>query len=245
MNSFFVLTLFGIAKEIKGQGAYHPGVIQVELAVGLPPAHYGTQYVGFTRYFSGRGGVNFSYGGKPYSILIHDVACFPQAYAAAATILPQISAAPQALILDWGGLTVDYLRVKNGEGDLSVCDSLESGVIRLYNKIESKARAERDLLLTEPEIDAILNGQGSEELEAVRPLVEHCARDFVSDTLSTLRERQLELRSGPVVFVGGGSILLRKQIEASGKVAHPIFVDDVRANAKGFELLYRISHGAR
>ncbi len=108
---FFVLTLFGIAKEIEGQGAYHPGVIQVELAVGLPPAHYGAQYAGFTCYFSGRGGVNFSYGGKPYSILIHDVACFPQAYAAAATILPQISAAPQALILDWGGLTVDYLRV--------------------------------------------------------------------------------------------------------------------------------------
>ncbi len=242
---FFVLTLFGIAKEIEGQGAYHPGVIQVELAVGLPPAHYGAQYAGFTRYFSGRGGVNFSYGGKPYSILIHDVACFPQAYAAAATILQQISSVPQALILDWGGLTVDYLRVKNGEGDLSVCDSLESGVIRLYNKIESKARAERDLLLTEPEIDAVLNGQSSEELEAVRPLVERCARDFVADTLSTLRERQLELRSGPVVFVGGGSILLRKQIEASGKVAHPIFVDDVRANAKGFELLYWISHSGR
>ncbi len=82
-------------------------------------------------------------------------------------------------------------------------------------------------------------------MEPVRPLVERCARDFAADTLSTLRERQLELRSGPVVFVGGGSILLRKQIEASGKVAHPIFVDDVRANAKGFELLYRISHSGR
>jgi len=239
------LTLFGIAKEIEARGAYRSGVTRIELAVGLPPAHYGAQYAAFSRYFSGRGGVTFSYDGKPYSILIHDVACFPQSYAAAAMILQQISSAPQALILDWGGLTVDYLRVRNGEGDLSVCDSLESGVIRLYNRIESKARAERDLLLTETEIDAVLNGQSSEELEPVRPLVERCARDFVSDTLSTIRERQLELRSGPVVFVGGGSILLRKQIEASGKVAHPIFVDDVRANAKGFELFYRISHGGR
>jgi len=33
--------------------------------------------------------------------------------------------------------------------------------------------------------------------------------------------------------------LLRRQIETSGKVAHPVFVEDVNANAKGFEYLYR------
>ena len=242
---FFVLSLFGMVREIETRGAFRPGTIRVQLAIGLPPAHYGAQYKAFSRYFSGRGPVSFSYNGKPYSILIDDVACFPQAYAAAVTILPAISAAPQALILDWGGLTVDYLRVKNGEGDLTVCDSLESGVILLYNKVEAKVRAMRDLLLSETEIDAILDGRTPEELETVRPLVEDCARDFVSDTLSALRERQLELRSGPVVFTGGGSLLLRKQIEASGKVARPIFVEDIRANARGFEMLYRISHGER
>jgi len=42
-----------------------------------------------------------------------------------------------------------------------------------------------------------------------------------------------------VIFVGGGACLLRRQIEASGKVAHPVFVEDVNANAKGFEYLYR------
>ncbi len=67
----------------------------------------------------------------------------------------------------------------------------------------------------------------------------------MADLLSAMRERQLELKAGPVVFVGGGSILLRKQIEASGKVARPIFVDDIRANAKGYEVLYRLSNGGR
>ena len=33
--------------------------------------------------------------------------------------------------------------------------------------------------------------------------------------------------------------LLRRQIEASDRVAHPVFVEDVNANAKGFEYLYR------
>ena len=62
---------------------------------------------------------------------------------------------------------------------------------------------------------------------------------------ATLRERGLELKSGMVVFMGGGSILLRRQIEASGKVAHPLFMDDIRANAKGFEQLYRLAQEGR
>ena len=45
--------------------------------------------------------------------------------------------------------------------------------------------------------------------------------------------------SGKAVFVGGGSILLRNQIEASDKVSSTIFVESISANAKGYEILHR------
>ena len=48
-----------------------------------------------------------------------------------------------------------------------------------------------------------------------------------------------------VVDIGGGSLLLRKQIEASGKVASPIFVDKLSANARGYELLHRVARFGR
>lgn len=76
-------------------------------------------------------------------------------------------------------------------------------------------------------------------------MVEQLAQEFVNDLFSTLRERGLEMRSGVVVFVGGGAILLRRQIEASGKVATPVFVDDIRANARGFEMLYQVAQESR
>ena len=41
---FFILTLFAIAKEIEARGAYSADTIPIQLAVGLPPAHYGAQY---------------------------------------------------------------------------------------------------------------------------------------------------------------------------------------------------------
>ena len=122
---------------------------------------------------------------------------------------------------------------------------VENGVILLYNKVQSRVSAEQDILLDEAEIDAILMERVANTTPVLGDLVRRQAGEFVDDLLSTLRERGLELRSGPVVFVGGGSILLRRQIEASRKVRSPVFVDDIRANAKGYELLYRVSHSGR
>ena len=242
---FFILILFAIAREIEEQGFFHPGVMRVQLAVGLPPAYYGTHYQSFIRYFLDRGTVSFSYRGKTYSILIDNVGCYPQSYAAALTMFQTLSTIPKALVLDIGGMTADYLQIKYGEGDLSVCDSLENGVIRLYNRIESKVRAEQDILLTEREIDAILLGTEVQVPFGVASVVDRLAQEFIADLLSALRERQLELKSGPVIFVGGGSILLRKQIQKSGKVSNPLFVEDIRANARGYEVLYKLSQNGR
>ena len=239
-DRFFILTLFALAGEIEARGAYSSEVQRIQLAVGLPPAHFGAQVERFTQYFGQRGMVEFEVQGKPYSIYIEDVACFPQAYAAAATMLYQLMDDTKAVILDIGGFTADYLLLKNGRADLSTCDSLENGVILLYNRIRSKASSDLDILLEETDVDAILlQGQGSSYGEEVAALVEYQTQEFVNDMLGALRERQLDLRTGRVIFVGGGACLLRRQIETSGKVAHPVFVEDVNANAKGFEYLYR------
>ena len=244
-NRFFILTLFGIAKEIEAAGAYVPGIIRVQLAVGLPPAHYGAQSKKFIQYFSRRGVISFTYRSKPYSILIDDVACYPQSYAAAVSMLQTLTTVPLALVVDIGGYTLDYIQIKKGRSDLVSCDSLENGVIMLYNKISSKVRAAQDILISEEEIDTILKGQPVQGLQEVVKVVEQCAQEFVSDLLSALRERQLELRTVPVIFVGGGSILLKRHIEQSGKVGHPVFVEDIRANVKGYETLYRIAQNSR
>lgn len=128
-DRFFILTLFALAGEIEARGAYSSEVQRIQLAVGLPPAHFGAQVERFTQYFGQRGMVEFEVQGKPYSIYIEDVACFPQAYAAAATMLHTLVEEPKAVILDIGGFTADYLLMKNGEIDLTSCDSLENGVI--------------------------------------------------------------------------------------------------------------------
>lgn len=242
---FFILSLFAIAYEIQAVGEYSLNIMRVQLAVGLPPAHYGAQHKAFSAYFTGRGAIQFEFQGLTYSIYIDKVLCFPQAYAAAVTILKTLRDKPKAIIIDQGGMTTDVMLLKDGAGDLSICESLEHGVITMYNQVKSKVNAELDTLLEESEIDAILMGRKDYVSMDVATMVERQAQEFVNDLFSTLRERGLELKSGVVVFLGGGAILLRRQIETSGKVGSPLFVEDIRANAKGFELLYRLTEGGK
>ncbi len=236
---YFILTLFAVAFEIAGTSYKPEEVTDVQLAIGLPPAHYGAQYERFESYFLNRGIVDFSMDEKPYSVYISKAVCFPQAYAAIMPIYQRIRQYSKVAVLDIGGFTADYLIVKNGEADLSVCDSLENGIITLYNRIKSKVNADYDMLLDESDIDAILKELPVDYDENIIHIVNEQAQDFIIDLFGKLRERMIDLRSGKAVFVGGGSILLKQQIEASGKVSLPIFVDEISANTKGYELLFK------
>ena len=187
-ESFFVLTLFAIARELEKMGGFSDDVMRIQLAVGLPPVHYGAQNRIFTEYFAGRDVVQFDYQGKEHAVYIEDVRCYPQAYAAAVTRLKELMVYPRALIVD---------------------------------------------------IDAVLKDKRIAYPPSVVSIIEQMARDFVDDLINRLRELMLDLSSGVVVFVGGGAILLQKQIEASGKIGKAVFVEDINANARGYELLYQ------
>ena len=164
--------------------------------------------------------IGFEFNGKVYSICITEAICFPQALAATAPVFKQLQldTVAKAIVIDIGGFTADYLSLRYGAADWAACDSLENGVITLYNRLLSKIRADYDLLLEETDIDAILTGRSTEYGSEIQALVERGAESFVADLFRTLRERKIELRTGKVIFVGGGSLLLRKQIENSGKV---------------------------
>ena len=239
-NRFYILTLFAIGFQIEETGCYTEDLIPVKLLTGLPPAHFGKQYERFAEYFAhDEATEEFEFRGKRFTIHIEEVDVYPQAFAAAMTVHNYIKAYPKAIVIDIGGFTVDYLIIKNGQPDFSACDSLENGVIVLYNQIIARVNADLDMLLDESDIDAILTGETGNFGEDVHGIVNKAAQTFISDLLGKLRERAIDLRSGKAVFAGGGSVLLQRQIGASDKIKSPSFVESISANARGYELLYR------
>lgn len=244
-DRFYILTLFAVAFEIEDTGRYETDVIHVQLLVGLPPAHFGAQYERFEKYFVRSEVEEFEFHGKKFEIYVSEATAFPQAFAAAMPIYSRISDFSRVMVIDIGGFTADYLLIKSGQPDLSVCDTLENGVIVLYNYISARVNSDLDMLLEEVDIDSILKEESNDYGDDVKHIVFDAAQVFVNDLFSKLRERAIDLRSGKTVFVGGGSILLRRQIEDSGRIASPVFVDKISANAKGYELLYKASRARR
>ena len=243
---FFILTLFAIAMEAERMGAIsESNVLQVSLPVGLPPKHYGALYQKFQDYFRSRGTQHFTYKGRNYEVQIEDVVAFPQDYAAAMTIYPKLKEYNRVVTADLGGFTFDYLLLRNGNPDLSVCDSLEKGIIRLHNNIISRINSEYDVLLEASDIDCIIKNENTDYEEAVIRTVREMTKTYVDDLLGDLRERGIDLKSVCIVFIGGGSLLLREYIVNSGKIGKYIFMEDVCANAKGYKMLYEIQKRGR
>lgn len=76
---FFILTLFAIAHEIEAMEQYSGSLMRVQLAVGLPPAHFGVQAKRFINYFNGGVRWPFSLREKPmpFSLKIPPVSRSP------------------------------------------------------------------------------------------------------------------------------------------------------------------------
>lgn len=235
---YFILTLIAIAKELETAGRNTP-FEQVQLAVGLPPEHYGVLKNKFADYFKKDGAINFIYKEKPFSIIIDKVMVFPQAYAA---VVPQSSLivnTPRIFIVDIGGYTTDVLLLKNGKLDFQFCRSLESGVITMNNEIIRKVNSYHDMLLEDEHISDVLFGKDIGLPEDVVETITGATKQHASNILNQLRELQVDLRSNPAIFVGGGSILLRPFLENSPMVMRSSFVDSPNANALGYEMLGR------
>lgn len=64
-------------------------------------------------------------------------------------------------------------------------------------------------------------------------------KQYVDDFLGALRERGIDLKTGCIVFIGGGAKLLREYLENTDKIGKCVFVEDICANAKDMKFCTR------
>ena len=118
-------------------------------------------------------------------------------------------------------------------------ESFEKGVITLYNSIASKCNSQYARIMEECEIDEVIRNQSTVLTGEVQQLIRSMTADFLAEFYNFLRERGIDVSTSKCVFAGGGSLLLRGMIERGNKVAFPIFIEDIHANAIGYEVLYQ------
>jgi plasmid segregation protein ParM len=230
-DDYFILTLFALARELDGLEE------SIILATGLPPAHFKTGKANFETYFMSRSPVLYQYNGCPLRVNIEKVLVFPQAYAAAMTRVAEFQSKPRVFVVDVGGMTVDTLLLRHGKPDMAFTLSLEGGVNRLCNDIVNTLSSEMGLRAEQDQVEIALRGEETLFDFAALNLIESFAARFAVHLLADLRERDIDLKTTPSVFIGGGALLLRRYLERSAMVKAPVFVENINANAVGYELL--------
>jgi plasmid segregation protein ParM len=234
-EEYFVLTLFALAREFGDETT-----CTVTLAAGLPPAHYKLGKDALRNYFMSRSPANFTYENRAYCVTFDAVHIFPQAYAAASNLIGDLKDEDMAYIIDIGGYTVDTLLLRKGTPDMAYTASLDGGTNILCNEIIADASVQFGVNLDQTQIESVLRGEKSSLQKRYIELIENHAAEFANRTINTLRERGIDLQVTHAVFVGGGSLALKKAIVQSRLVLSAEFVNETNANAVGYKRLAEI-----
>ncbi len=241
------LAMIALAKELRNRNLSPNS--EITLAVGLPPGHMADQEVvnHYREYFRQNGGLyRFQAGGVSYQVKVKDLIVCPQAYSVLFTLPQNILEYSSLRVVDIGGGTVDTIHIENGTPD-PLMPSLDMGVIFLYGKIFIQLQNRFGRKISESQVDEILLGKQSFFSEEQKQVVRYAARSHMQEIFDGFRETGEDWRSSYVVFCGGGSALLKEPIqELAGKYTGAFqIVDDVCANAKGYEVFAHMALKAR
>lgn len=150
-DSFYLLTLAAVAKELKKRGLSDAKVF---LAVGLPLTRFGAERNNFIKYLTKNKRVDFRYENEAYHIAIDDVAVFPQCYAAVVDKIPTM--AKKTLVVDIGSWTIDIMPVINKSPDESKCVTVPRGLITCMRSINEQCVRQLNGEVDETEIQNIM-----------------------------------------------------------------------------------------
>ncbi|MEG2923851.1 MAG: ParM/StbA family protein [Oscillospiraceae bacterium] len=235
-ENYYLLTLAAIAQEIKYRKASRRS--SVHLAAGLPLASYGREKLPFHAYLlRNPQPVRFRWEGESYEIAIEDVKLFPQGYSALALHPELINGEPSVLLMDAGGWTVDLMRLDNGKPNASTCRSLELGMIRCIDETMEQIRRDTGLSVTDAQVERVLNGQSCSVDETVQTIIRSQGRKYTQHILSAAMESGFDLKAMPVIILGGGASVIKRNLRPEDRLCRAICLEGDRVNAEGFERL--------
>lgn len=248
-----ILSLFGIAKEIlytvkQRIGADAPDediqsaisdITEISLGIGLPVGDFANETLKdkTLAYYKEKfmdNIVEFSYCGFNYMFSTNNCSIFPQ------DLLP-VAANPNCqiskrfkkyLIMGIGGQTVDLIPVKDKAPVLESCTSMRMGVRRMFSDIISKIEASFGLSIGEDTIEEVLSGEETILAQEVELAIRQAAKDHARSLVNACVQRGINFSEYPVVFFGGGGLLLRPYLENNKQISKSEFLPDVNGNAK-------------
>ena len=232
-ENYYLLTLAAIAKELNRRGMRNANIF---LAAGLPLTKFGKEKADFVNYLFKNKQVTFRFEKDTYHITIVKVAVFPQCYAAMADKMPKINR--KQIVVDIGSWTIDIMPIVNCSPDESLCDTIDEGLIACIGNINNQCVRQLSGKIDESDIIQIMMDGKSDLDMAYHKIVTKEIEAFAEGIFKKLIAHGYNLNTTPIVFVGGGATVMK--LFGSRKQSNINYLEDIKANAKGYEFLAKV-----
>lgn len=233
-ENFYLLTLAGIAKELRQRGKREANIY---LAAGLPISRFSDEKKEFIEYLSKNKEISYRFEDDFFNIRIMHVAVFPQCYAAVVSRIMEFS--QRVVIVDIGSWTIDIMPIENKKPVNGECISLQNGLIPCMRKVNERCYRQYNTELDESLIQRYMRFTDAEVDDEYLELMKEEIQAYVDGVYNSLREYKINLKTTKIIFVGGGAVVMKNFGNLQQR--NISYVVDVKANAKGFEYLGTIA----
>jgi len=228
---YYILTLAAIAAELKIRNRKRGNVI---IAAGLPYSFFSSQREEFKKYLMQNENVKYRYCDIDYEIHISNVFIFPQGFPVISEKLDSLQG--KNTVVDVGSRTLDVLTFQENEAQHEYCFSMQGGTIDCIESIQKDFMSKYQVSLEENIIQDFLQGKEGQLKEEHCTFLEQLTRFYVRNSvLSALEAKGISFEFTHVTFCGGGAVVVKNYGDLH--TSQFTFVEDIHANAKGFEYL--------
>ncbi len=244
-----ILTLFGIAEELlylaktsdNGESLQKEidKVTHIKLGVGLPPGHFNAYSAKTLEYYKKKfeGMVSFSYKNYEFNFEVDTIRLFPQDFVAVYKNQNcQTAKKKRYYIVGIGGGTTDVIPVLSGQPDVNNCFSLQLGTRVMYRQICADVQRQYGEMLDESLVEDVLRGEDTILPEEYVELIKEGAKQHFDSIINGCIQQGVKLSLYPVVFYGGGCLLLKEQIVNNRQLKETEIIGDINANAKAYAM---------
>ena len=232
-SNFKILTDAAIGREMKARGLKNAKIL---LAAGLPFTRFGAEKKGFINYLSWKGIREIVYERKCYKVSLERVSVFPQCYAAVADRLSTYK--KKVIVVDIGSWTIDIMPIFEQKPIEGKSITIPRGLITCMRSINEECVRLMGSEVSEMEIEEVMRGKASDLPVKYLNIIKEGLKDFTQKVYYTIKECGYNLETTRIVFVGGGAVVMR--LYGNFLSENIEYIEDIQANAKGYEYLSKI-----
>jgi plasmid segregation protein ParM len=235
--NYYIMTLAAIAKELHKRKVNTKQ--KIVIGAGLPLTYFESERKDFKNYLEREKGklIHYQYESIWYDIEIQRVDVFPQGYSA---ILPHYSDLKgTSYIIDIGSNTIDIVMLDNMTPNMQKLVTIPmAGVINAYKRVNDEIAKVFNTNLQESQIRSVILDEEDALPDKAQEIIKNTLKKYAGYIVASLKEYGINPELSRCFFVGGGAVIIKKYSEITD-YGNVVFITDICANAKGYELMLK------